>query len=130
MVHPRRLGGGDGPCVTKLVGPDEKRPAQSLKPPWGRAGRLQRCSGSAATEQDLCTTVIATSKVNWVTTLESVIKVDVLGPWYKPVNSGLKLVNWCTGRRCVRGAPDHDGLGKKKKGVHGVRDLKPQTPDS
>ena len=40
------------------------RPAQSLEPPWGRASRLQRCSGSAAKERDLCKTVIATSKVN------------------------------------------------------------------
>jgi hypothetical protein len=37
------------------------RPAQSLKSPWGQASRLQRCSVSAATEQDLCKTVTATS---------------------------------------------------------------------
>ena len=47
---------------------EKERPAQSLELPWGRASRLQRCSGSAATEQDLCKTVIATSKVNWATT--------------------------------------------------------------
>jgi len=46
------------------------RPAQSLAPPWGRASRLQRYRGSAATE---CKTVIATSKVNWVTTLDCVL---------------------------------------------------------
>ena len=35
-----------------------------------RGDGRQRCSGSAATEQDLCQTVIVTSKVNWVTTLD------------------------------------------------------------
>jgi hypothetical protein len=45
-------------------------------PPWGRASHLQRCSGSAATEQGLCKTVIATSKVNWATTLDCVIKEE------------------------------------------------------
>jgi len=51
----------------------EDRPAQSLEPPRGRASRLQRCSGSAATEQDLCKTGMATSKVNWATTLDCVL---------------------------------------------------------
>ena len=54
--------------------PGKDRPAQSLEPPWGRASHLQRCSGSAATQQDLCKTVIATSKVNWATTLACVLK--------------------------------------------------------
>ena len=53
---------------------EKDRPAQSLEPPWGRASLLQRCSGSAATEQDLCKTVIATSKVNWATTVDCVVK--------------------------------------------------------
>ena len=52
----------------------EDRPAQSLEPSWGRASRLRWCSGSAATEQDLCKTVIATSRVNWVTTLDCLLK--------------------------------------------------------
>ena len=51
------------------------RPAQSLEPPWGRDSRLQRCSGTAAAEQDPCRTVIATSKVNWATTLDCVITI-------------------------------------------------------
>ena len=38
----------------------------------------QRCSGSAATEQDLCITDIATSKVNWATSLDCVIKPQTL----------------------------------------------------
>ena len=46
---------GDGEVGRSATGVGEKeRPAQSLEPPWGRASRLQRCSGSAATEQDLC----------------------------------------------------------------------------
>ena len=53
---------------------EKDRPAQSLEPPWGRASRFQRCSGSAATEQDLCKNVIAPSKVNWATTLDCVLK--------------------------------------------------------
>ena len=53
----------------------EDRPAQRLEPPWGRASRLLRCSGSAATEQDLYKTVLATSKVNWATTLDCVPKL-------------------------------------------------------
>ena len=52
---------------------EKDRPAQSLEPPWGRASRLQRCSGLAATEQDLCKTVIATGKVNWAITLYCVM---------------------------------------------------------
>ena len=62
----------------------QDRPAQSPEPSQGRASCLQRCSGSAATEQDLCKTaateqdlcksVIATSQVNWATTLDCVPK--------------------------------------------------------
>jgi len=54
---------------------EKDRHAQSLEPPWGRASRLQRCSGSAAMEQDLCKPDIATSEVNWARTLDCVIKV-------------------------------------------------------
>ena len=32
---------------------EKYRPAWSLEPPWGQASRIQRCSGSPATEQDL-----------------------------------------------------------------------------
>ena len=53
---------------TKPSSPDKDRPAQCLEPPWGRVGR-QLCSGSAATEHDLCKTVISTSKVSWAITL-------------------------------------------------------------
>jgi len=53
---------------------EKDRPVQSLEPPWGRASRLQRCSGSAATEQDLCKTV----KVNWATTLDCAMKPQAL----------------------------------------------------
>ena len=70
-----KVGGGQ---IDRGQDPDrceKDRPAQSLEPPWGPASRLQRCSGSAATEQDLCKTVIATSKVKWATTLDWVIKV-------------------------------------------------------
>jgi hypothetical protein len=49
-----------------------KRLAQSVEPPWRRASRLQPCSGSAATEQNLCETVISTSKVIRATTLDCV----------------------------------------------------------
>ena len=94
--------------VERKIGP---RRAWSLR--RGPASRLQRCSGSAATEQDLCKTVTAASKVKWATTLDCVIKAvgaqvveragkkrkmfygvrdsfqaDVLGSWYKPVNFG------------------------------------------
>jgi len=58
-------------------GVEKDRPAQSLEPPWGRASRLHRCSGPAATEQDLCKIVIATSQVNWATTLDCVLRLDV-----------------------------------------------------
>ena len=44
--------------------PEKDRPAKSLEPPWERVSRLQRCSGSAATEQHLCTPDIAASDVN------------------------------------------------------------------
>ena len=50
------------------------KPAQSVEPQWGRASCLQRCSGSAATKQDLCATSVVTSKVNWATTLDCVHK--------------------------------------------------------
>ena len=63
---------------------EKDRPAQSLEPPWGRASRLQRCSGSAVTEQDPFKTVIATNKVNWATTLDCVIK-----PHPEPANRHL-----------------------------------------
>ena len=52
---------------------EKDMPAQSLVPPGGRASRLQRCSGSAATEQDLCKTYTATSEVNWATTFDCVM---------------------------------------------------------
>ena len=54
------------------------RPAQSLEPPWGRASRLQRCSGSAATEQDLCKTVTATNEVNSAKTSDCVPKRTIV----------------------------------------------------
>ena len=47
-----------------------------MEPPCGRASRLQRCSGSAATKQDLCKTDIAASKVNWTETLDCVPRRD------------------------------------------------------
>ena len=53
-------------------------PAHSLEPHWGRASRLQRCSGSADTEQDLFQTVIATSKVFWATTAGFVLTIEAL----------------------------------------------------
>ena len=56
----------------------KERPAKSLEPPWEQASRLQRCSGSAAKEQDLCKSVAATSKVCWATTLDSVPKVKTI----------------------------------------------------
>ena len=52
---------------------EQERPVQSLQPPWGRASRLQRCSGAAATVQNLCKTVTATIQVNWVTTFDCVL---------------------------------------------------------
>ena len=69
ILYTRNSGGNGGGAR----GGDEL--AQSLEPPWGRVSRLQRCSGSAATDQDLCKTVIATSKVNWATTLDCVLKL-------------------------------------------------------
>ena len=54
---------------------EKDRPERSLELPWGRASRLQRCSGSAATEHDLCKTVIAKSKVDWVKTSDCVLNV-------------------------------------------------------
>ena len=58
--------------------------ARRALPPWGRASRHQRCSGSAATEQDLCETVTATSKVNWATTLDCVKKSNRARRWSHP----------------------------------------------
>ena len=55
-------------------GSEIDRPAQSLEPPCRQASRLQRCSGSAAMEQDLCKTVTETSEVNWAMTLDGVPK--------------------------------------------------------
>jgi len=57
---------------------EKDRPAQSLELPLGRASRLQRCGGSAATEQDLCQSVLATSEVNLATRLDCVLKVDAV----------------------------------------------------
>ena len=47
---------------------EKHRPAQSLKPPWGRTSRLYQCSGSDATEQDLLKTVISTTQAILATT--------------------------------------------------------------
>ena len=46
---------------------------QSLQYPWGRASRFHQFSSSAATEQDLCKPVIATSKVDWAKNLDCVL---------------------------------------------------------
>ena len=54
------------------VNKEKYRPAQSLEPPWRQASLLLQCSGSAATEQDPCKTVIATSKVDWAAALDCV----------------------------------------------------------
>ena len=58
---------------------EKDRPAQSPEPPGARASRLQRCSGSAATEHDLCEDHTATSTVNWAKTLDCVVKGARLG---------------------------------------------------
>ena len=60
------LGGILGHEITH--GFEKNRTAQSLESLWGRASRLQRCSSSAATEQEMCKSDIAPSKANWAAT--------------------------------------------------------------
>ena len=76
QVHASHLSGAllHVPAGRAAAEREKNRPAQSLDPPSGRASRLQRCSGSAATEQDLFKTVMGTSKVNWATTLDCFLK--------------------------------------------------------